>query len=881
MASPALVSPATGALVLATVVVLGYALYQVRSYRLLCRGCRRLRDLRASQRELYRRLDVVRRRLDSLEPRLPGRVRPQPYAADDERSLALSSDLRALLEAIRTQVRPIEPGPLPPLSLRALVTGRYRRDLVRVRVELAFAGGLQEDLDRAEQLLDELEAVLKRLARRPLEVREQYIDLEALAEALMEEIAAEQERGTEGLHPLLAEAESVRAAALEWAGRLAGGGSEAVEAVVEAEAMRPQLLGRIADLYAQAGRVAGMHDRALRALDRLDAAQREVEAGLAQLRPPLAEALDAALRDLRAGREALRARYDGHDTAAYLEVSNQAWALVARARSLMRQVARLVEADQCAGRAVTRCREGVESLRGQLAQVQAECPSVLDLSAAAVERAEERCRQIEELWQRATEGARDADISRAVFLLGEVETLARGCLREHEEALGELRSWRMQWSRVQDVLRRLEALDEPHERMCAAWTALQSYNRANWSQIEPGWFERYAQERAQIVAAASELRQLLANGQVRQSGGAELVQRCEALGRRWQELLREGQQVIAALVAAQAAEREVQEGVAALVTELQEVEAADRELPHDLEEAAEVRALGREIMATYRDLSEQARAAASHDLRRLRDQGIRRIRELLAMHRLSYERILDAQRAVLKRRAAELWECWEPLSQRLSKATPLTEIDCRPLAERWEMLVQAVRRPPARVAQILSLRQSAEEFAEQMARAEAQFREERERVRQAELAVARERRTVLRLRESLPRLLASPHPRVVDEEWERSTRAWRQAEGLLRSPAPHGTVSAYLRRLDEASSRYREAGDLARSALVRVLRYAFLEDPEGMHQVCVPLGRRWGRLGVTAREGHIRELLAELEEAGQLERLIDRVSSYLTGRRPA
>jgi hypothetical protein len=880
MASPALVSPAAGVLVLATVAALGYLLYQVRSYRLLCRGCRHLRDLRAAQREVYRRLEAVRRRLDSLLLRLPGQVRPEPYTADDERAASLSTDLKALLDTLRARVRPLESLPPPTFAARALIAGHYRRELPRVRAELAFVRGLQEDLARAEQLLDELESVLERMARRPLEVRELYVDLEALAEALVQEIGTEQERGTEGLQPLVAQAQRIRATALEWAQRLAGGGAEAVEAVVEAEALRPQLLRRLADLYAQAGRVAGMHDQALRALERLDAAQQEAEEALAQFRPPLAAAMGAALRDLKSGREALRARYGRHDTAAYLEVSQQAWALVARARSLVRQIGRLAAAEKRTAQALSECQQGVEALRAQLAQVQADCPATLDLSSAALERAEQRAFEVQELWHRAAGAAEGTDPERIISLLGDVEVLARTARQEQEEALTELGTWQARWRRIQEVLRRLQASEAEHDRISGAWAALQGYDRANWSGIDPGWFEWYTRERAAIMADASEIRQLMASGQATQSAGAELVERCEGLSQHWQALLREGQRVIAALGAAQAAERQLQEDVAALLTELQEVEAANRELPADLEAAAEVRALGEAIMAAYRQLAEQARRAASHDLRRLHDEGVRRIREQLAVHRLSYGRILEEQHGALRRRAAELWERWEPLSQRLAKATPLTEVDYRPLAERWEALVQAVRRPPARLGQVIALRRSAEELAAQIERAEEQFREERERVRQAELAVARVRRTVLRLRESLPRLLASPHPWVVDEEWERSTRAWRQAEGLLRSPAPHGTVSAYLRRLDEASGRYREAGDLARSALVRVLRYAFLEDPEGMHQVCVPMGRRWGRLGVTTREGHIRELLTELEQAGQLERLIDRVSSYLTGRRP-
>ena len=880
MASPAVVSPAAGALLLATVVVVGYVLYQVRGYRLLCRSCRRLRDLRAAQRELYRRLEAVSRRLDALLSRVPGQVRPEPYTADDERAASLSTDLRALLDVLRARVRPLEPFPIPAFAPGALIAGYYRRELSRAKAELAFARGLQGDLGRAEQLLDELESVLERMARRPLEVRDLYVDVEALAEALVQEIGAEQERGTEGLRPLVAEVERIRATALEWAQRLGGGDAHAVEAVVEAEALRPQLLRRLADLYAQAGRVAGMHDQALRALERLDAAQQEVEEALAQLSPSLTAAMGAALRDLKSGREALRARYDGHNTAAYLEVSQQAWALVARARSLARQIGRLAAAEQRSAQACSQCQQGVEALRAHLAQVQAECPANLDLSTASLERAEQRAFEVQELWRRATGTAEDADPERIISLLGDVEVLARAARQEQDEALTELRTWQARWRRIQEVLRRLQASEAEHDRLSGAWAALQGYSRANWSEIDPGWFEWYTRERAGIMAAASEVRQLMAGGQASQSAGAELVERCEGLSQHWQALLREGQRVIAALGAAQAAERQVQEDVAALLTELQEVEVANRELPADLE-AAEVRTLGEAIMAAYQELAERARHAASHDLHKLRDEGVRRIREQLAVYRLSYDRVLEEQRGALKRRTAELWERWEPLSQRLTRATPATEVDYRPLAERWQELVEAVRRPPARVGQVVALRKGAEHLAAEIGRAEEQFREERERVRQAELAVARVRRTVLRLRESLPRLLASPHPRVVDEEWERSNRAWRQAEGLLRSPPPHGTVTAYLKRLDEASNRYREAGEQARSALVRVLRYAFLEDPEGMHQVCAPMGRRWGRLGLTTREGHIRELLAELEEAGQLERLIDRVSSYLTGRRPA
>ncbi|MDI7276374.1 MAG: hypothetical protein QME94_10370, partial [Anaerolineae bacterium] len=755
MASQELLSPGAGALALAMLAILGYVLFQVRGYGLLRAGHRSLRDLRADQRQVYRRLETLQRSYAALLPRLPTSPRPEPYAHDDGRALALSAELRGILDVLRTRVRPPDLLPSPSLAVGLLLAGRYWRELASVRRELAYCRGLREDIERAEGLLDEMESVLGRLARKPLELRERFGDLEALAEALAEEIAAERQRGTEGLQPLVAEANAVRATAAEWGRRLAEAGPEAARGVVEAEALRPQLLARLSGLYAQAGRVAGIHDQALRALERLDAAQQEIEARLTQLRPPLAEALRAGLHGLQQSRESLAARYGEHDAAAYLEVSQQAWTLVARARSLARQLGRLAEADQRAAQAATRCEEGVVTLRERLARQQTECPVRLDLSAHALERVAQRNAQLQNLWQQATRAAETADGAVILSLLGEVEALAAACRQEQEEALAELLSWRSRWQRIQEVLRRLEASTAEHERLTRAWGDLQGYNRANWPHVEADWYEGYARERAEILAAAAELREHLAGGQATQSAGAELVGRCEALAQRWQRLLYGGQQVMAALSSAQEAERQVQEGVTALLTDLQALEAVDRELPPDLDGAAALRALGQEIMASYRELAERARSAASYDLRQLREEGIGGLRQQLAIHGLSYAQILENERAGLKRRLAELWERWEPLSQRLAKASPATEIDCRGLVGRWEALVQAARGTPVRVAQVLQLRATVEELAEEMAEAQRQFQAERERVRQAELAVARERRTALRLRESVPRLLAS------------------------------------------------------------------------------------------------------------------------------
>jgi chromosome segregation ATPase len=865
--------------VVLALVTLGYVLYQIRGYRLLCQQHRHLRDVKAGQRQVYRGLEVCQSCYDALLTRVPYAVRPAPYAADDERAIALWADLSERMALLCQRLRPLELSARPRLALLSLLGNRYHRQLAAVRRDLAFAHSLRGDLADLERLMDELQALLARLADKPEEVRRAFADLQGMAEALGEEIELEQRAGMESLVPLAFEVQAVRARAMEWVERLrCAGPAQAPQMAIDAEALRPQLLARLTELYGQAGGIAGVHDQVLRALERLDAALQAIDARLAALRPALAEALRPPVAALHQSRAALKARYKERDLRTYEEISQQAWSLVAKARSLDRQDSRLAEADERAIGALEGCTRALAELQQELAAEREASQVQLDLSEAALGRAASHTARMSRLLA-CKQGIRLVSDPAAIAAVhGEVERLAAVCQHELGLARDSLEAWQSQRRGMQELIARLDSSAADHERITRAWQELQTYNPANWPQLEADWYESYCREREAILAGGSEMRARLGRGRVLQSAGAGLQARCEQLAEQWQRLLLEGQRVTVALARVQALERQLREGLAALRPEVEAVAAVEQKLPSTLEAARELRELCRDLLTGYRRVEEEARWLARSDMQRLRDEGIAHLHEQLAMYRLSYAQLVEGERVALKRQLALLWEQWEPLEQRMAKASPATEIARRELARRWEALVQASRSLPSDLGQVLELSGQADVLAQNVGRAREEFQAERESVRRAEVDLAHERWAAAQVRESVPKLLRHPHPQVVDEEWARSTHAWRKAEDLLRRlEARHG-VGPYLARLDEVVTQYREARARGHSALVRLLRYALLEDPDGMHEACLPLGRRWGRLGVTAREAHIRDLLSELEEAGQLRRLVDRVGSYLAGR---
>ncbi len=874
-------SPATVAVVLSTLAILGYVLYQVRAYRLLVRRHQDLQELRAGQRRVYRDLESLQSCCEALVGRVPHAVRPAPYTSDDERAIALGSELGQRLEGLRSQLRPLASRPYPRLAPGPLLSGRFARELRAVEGELQSGERFRSDLARAETLLEALEVVLACLARKPAAVQRAFADLQALAEALGQEIQVEHERGTQGLAPLVFEAHAVRAGALEWAERL-GTAKEATaaEAAIEGEALRPQLLSRLHDLYSRAGSIAGVRDQALRGQERLTAALGTVEARLAGLRPALAHALQPALASLQSSRADLAKRYAEHDTEGYQQLSQQAWTLVANARSLDQQIVGLAEADQCAVLAFEGCELALAAVQQQVAEERAASRAQLDLSEAAVERLARDTAEARDLLGRVGDelAGNPAAITAA---LREVEHLAAKCRQQQEAAALELAAWRSQRERVEGVLTRLEQSDADDKRLAQGWQQLQGYNKANWQEVDPGWYDAYGVEREAVMAAAAAIRAEMASGQVMQSAGVELQGRTEELEKRWQKLLQEGQRVLGALARVRSLERQVQEGIAALRAELQVAASTEQELPWDAAAADEMRATAHDLLSLYRRLEDDARWPARADFQQLRDGVLARLHEQLAVFRLSYDQLGASERAALKRRLALVWEHWEPLRQRLARATPATDIDYRELGRRWEALLGKARQPSGSLRQVLDLRDRVDQLSRDMAGAERDFQTEREAVREAEVRLAQGRRAAVQLRDAVPRLLARAHPQVVDEEWERSTKAWRKAEAMVRQLAPQRRAHLFLASLDEAAAAYQEARARARSALVRAVRYALLEDPEGMQQACAGLGRRWERLGVTAREAHIRDLLDELEQVGQVGRLADQVANHFAGRKIA
>ena len=879
MAAAALASPASWALALSVMVVVAFVLYQALGYRLLSERHRRLCALRAGQRQVYRRLGALQSRSDVLVAGAPVAVRPAPYTADDERAIALRAELMQRLEALRGELRPLQVGRRPRPSPAQVLSGTCWSQLRAVEREVAFAERQRRALARAEATAGELEAVLAEIAGKPLQVRQRFADLHILATALAQDVEREQERGTEGLVPLVFQAQALRSTVVDWVERLrAAETDDAAQAAIAAEAERPQLAARLMELRARAQSIAGLHDQALEEQARLDQTLLTIEARLACLRPALAAVLRPALTGLQEERGRLGARYDAHDAVAYHEVAHQAWGLAARVRALGEQVERLLAADAGATRAVEECRQALAELQAQVQQEARQSRAELDLSGSALRRVERSVARLENLWSLGPDARPPADFAAAMTLLGRVEALAQRCRQEEAAARQALAAWRERHKRVHEVLARLQGSAAEHERLAQAWRELQRYQRTNWAHLDADWHDAYAQARQEILQGVAQIQETVTAGRVVESTAAELLSQAEALEERWQRLLHEGQRVTAALVRVQAAQRQVLEGLAALRPEVQTVARIAEELPADLETAAELRELSGQILTAYRDLEDQATHPERADLRRLCDEDLGRLHEQLAMHRLAHARLLDNERADLKHQLSLLWEQWEPLYGRLAKAVPASSVDHRGLARQWESLL---RRPPASLGslrQVLDAKAHTRQFARDLAEARNQFDAERTAVREMEESLAHERRAATELRECVPRLLGYPHPQVVDEEWERSDKAWSRSETLLRHLEPHRGVQPYLSRLAEALALYQEARSRARSALVRLLRYAFLEDPDGMHEACQPLGRRWARVGVTAREEHIRELLDELERAGQVARLVERVEGYLAGR---
>ena len=93
MPTALLPSPAIWALCLVLLAVVGYVLYQVKSYRRLCCYRTRLGTLRLGQRQVYRRLEALGRHCEALAAQVPHAVRPAPYAQVDGQAVALRGAL--------------------------------------------------------------------------------------------------------------------------------------------------------------------------------------------------------------------------------------------------------------------------------------------------------------------------------------------------------------------------------------------------------------------------------------------------------------------------------------------------------------------------------------------------------------------------------------------------------------------------------------------------------------------------------------------------------------------------------------------------------------------------------------------------------------------
>ncbi len=871
-------SPAVAALGLVALVTLGYASFRAHEYRRLREKLRQLRDLKVGQRRLYRGLESCRAQLDDLSIRVPHAVRPAPYTEDDRRAIDLRAGLLEAIGVLHQKLRPLQVMPCPSLTPAGLLTNRYALALREVEQELALARELRQDLGQLEMAINELESVLARLAEKPLEARRAFAELQEMAAALSEEIDLERRAGTESLVALLFEAQAVRATAAEWEERVRSvAPDDAAPVVVEAEAQRPRLQARLTGLYREVGAMAGIHDHAHRGLERLTAVLSAADERLAALRPALARALRPRIDSAHQAGTALRARYDQRDPTVYSQIAREAWTLVAQVHSLDKAHQRLAEADRRAWEAVSACRSEMEDLQRQVVDEEAQVGLRLDLVGARLSRAEDLMAQMQRMALGEDPGGLRCEPEAILALLADVQALATTCRGELDLARQSLEDWRSQWSRLEELLSGIEAAADQRARVARAWQDLQVYDPANWVQVDSDSFDAYCREYDAVLAEVGQVRAELGSGQVLQSGLGALLGCTEQLAARWERVQQDRQRIMAALSGTRACERQVQEGIAAVRPEVEAVEALGRELPSD-EDVADLRALGQALVDEYRRLEDEVRRPDVVDLRRLRDEGLARLHEQLAMFRLSHTQLAEEKRAALKQTLASLWERWEALNQRLAKAEPATGVDRRGLAQRWEALVREARNAPTDLRPLFELGGRVDAFGQDLGAAEQAFQSEREQARQAEAGLASARRAAAQVRESLPRLLSHPHPLVVDEEWERSTKAWRRAESMVRHLEPQRGVEVYIARLDEAVTQYREARARAHSALVRILRYAFLEDPDGMHEACLPLGRRWGRLGVTTRESHIRNLLGELEGAGQLQRLVERVSSYFAKR---
>jgi len=858
---------------------LAYILYQASGFQLLRNRWQRLAQLKAGQRQLYRDLEVLQGRASALLARVPSSARPAPYATEDARALALKAELEARLTRLRRDVRALAMGPAPGLNLFHLLSGAYWRRLRAVQAEVAFGEAQRREVSAAEDLVARLANVLAAIARKPQEVQRGLAELQAMAETLAEEIAAEERRGTGGLVALGYEVQAVRANAMDWSERLrVAQERDLPQIAIDAEALRPLLMIKLWDLLDRARKIVGLHDQALDWQSKLDAALAAVDERLGALPPAFAGVLLPAARTLREEQKALTARYGEQSEAAYQEVARRAWVLTAEARSLDRQARRLSEAEGSARAAVAACEQAMATLKGQVDAEEQRSGVRLDLCQALLRRAERSTANLRQVWAGEVETGQPPDAASALARLRKVEDLAEACRREQEACAQALAAWQALYKRVEQVLHRLEHSAPEHERVRRAWRELVRYHPANWHQVQPDWYDRYTTERQRLLEETAAIRAELAAGNVVESRGSDLRSRCEELDQRWQELLHEGQGVVMALGRARTAERQAQEAVRALQADVERVAAAGRELP-PVEVVAELREIAQAIAAEYEKLDDQVRHPDQADFARLREEAVPRLRELLANHEQTRVRLLEGERSALKDEMAALWEQWEPLSRRLSKAMPPSEVDVAALQKRWDELAQLSRSVPPGLKQAIALRARAAALAGDVAQAQARFEAEREAVREAEQQVALERRKAIQLRERMPSLLKRAHPQVVEEEWERSNKAWAEADALLRDLPPSLTAEPYCARLHQAAQLYQEAHARARSALTRLVRYAFLEDPEGMREACRPLGRRWAHLGVTTREQQIQDLVGELEKAGQVERLLERVGEHFE--RPA
>jgi len=858
----------------AALAILGYILYQASGLRLLRSRWQCLCELKAGQRRLYRDLEALRGRAEGLLARVPAAARPAPFEADDQRAMALGAELGGCLEQLQGELRSLDPGAPPTFHLLRLLSGSYWRRLREVAAEVSRGEGQRRALAGAQALLGGLATALAALSRKPQEVQHALAELQAMAEVLAEDIAAEERRGTAGLVALTYEVQALRAGAMEWGERVrVAQEPQAAQVAIEAEALRLALVAKFWELLERVQQVVGAHDEALDWQERIERALGMLDADLTGLRPGFAETLQPAARGLRQEQQALAARYSRRDVSAYREVAQQAWALMAQARALCSRARRLHEAVRTAESSYAACLEALESVRAAVEQEQRQGRAVLDLCRVMLERAARTTAGLQRAWADEIEAGRPADESTALAALRKIEALMAVCSQEQEVCRKALAAWQAERRRIEEALQRLENSAPEHQRLRRAWRELQRYDHANWPQVEADWFERYLPRRQAILDAAGELRATLAGG-VAESSARELRRRAEDLEQAWQALLHEGQGVALALRGAQAAERQAREAVQGLRAGVERVAAMLEELPEDLPSAGSLRTLGQETLDAYHALEDGVCHPERACLGVLRDEGTAGVRERLEGWRVGYERLLEEERAALKPQMAALWAQWEPLAQRLAKAAPPSEVDHRALQQRWQELLRGVRSAPATVRPLVELRIEATALLEAVAQAQAQFDGERRATSEAEQRLATARRRAMPLRERLPSLLSRPHPQVVAEEWERSTAAWARAEALVRQLASQGSVQPYLARLDEATTLYREAHERARSTLVRLVRYAYLEDPEGMRAACGPLGRRWQRLGVTARERQIGELLGELEHSGQVTHLIERIDEH-------